>query len=78
MTLSRRNMLGGLIATLTAPAIVRSISLMPVRGIVMPVDENWVVKATEVHSFGYIDVRALYTVLGWNQFGNRVIETIRI
>jgi hypothetical protein len=36
MTLSRRGFLSGLASALAAPAIVRSTSLMQVRGIVMP------------------------------------------
>jgi len=38
MVLTRRSLLTGFGAALAAPAIVRASSLMPVRGIIMPVE----------------------------------------
>jgi len=56
---SRRGFLGGLGATLiTAPAIVKAASLMPVRGLIMPLDENLLIHATERVAYSYIDSRA--------------------
>lgn len=72
MTLSRRNMLGGLIATLTAPAIVKYGSLMPVRGIVMPVDEFIHIEGIPLQNIRHLLLPGLYTVTGRNQYNELV------
>ena len=40
MTLHRRAFLSGMVAGLAAPALVRATSLMPIRGIVMPIERD--------------------------------------
>lgn len=49
VTTSRRSFLLGLGATLVAaPAVVRAASLMPVRGVILPVDWRYAVRAANV------------------------------
>jgi hypothetical protein len=79
MTLSRRNILGGLIATLTAPAIVKYSSLMPVRGIVMPVEGLMPIMATPLQLLRKeIAEHGHFLITGYNEWGERVIETIEL
>lgn len=45
LDLSRRSFIGGLLAAIAAPAVVKAEILMPVRGLILPVyDHDWAVK----------------------------------
>ncbi len=70
--MDRRTLLKGLFV---APAIVKATSLMPVKGIIMDT-EPLLVQCSERPTYGYIDRRVVFMITGWNQYGERVTETV--
>jgi len=69
--ISRRGLIGSMIALVASPAIVRCESLMSLRGVPLSLvrDEVWVddllVHATEHYAYGWIDRRLIPQLQRW-------------